>query len=274
MAAIEYAQSHGVILVAASGNDNGDVLYPAAFEPVLAVAATDNNDQRASFSNYGHQVDLAAPGTDIYSTWYRGNYIARSGTSMAAPHVSGVASLLWSQYPELTANEVITTLLVTAKDINLPGIDIYTGWGRVDAYHALAHLEPLPDVWVRKSAPSAANLGEVITYTINYGNLSNIEATNVRITDTLPAHANTQSSTNWLIDTIPPNSGPFTLTLPVTATYPGILLTNIVEISSNLPDAYPLDNKDSVVTVISAPIYFPIVFSSNPHLQTIKFHRK
>ncbi len=260
--AIDYARLQGSILVAATGNDSGEVLFPAAYEPVLAVGATDKNNQRASFSNYGQQVDLSAPGTDIYSTWYQGNYIYKSGTSMAAPHVSGVSAILWTQYPELNANEVVSTLLVTSKDIDLPGFDIYTGWGLVDAYHAIAHQQSLPDVWVKKSAPPQANPGDVITYTLTYGNLSDHKATGVYITDTLPLHVITDYQTNWFIDTLPPNSGPYTITLPVTVTEPSNILTNIVAISSDMTDAYPLDNIASVSTVIHRPIYFPIVFSS------------
>ncbi len=140
--AVAYARQHGVLVVAAAGNTGGAVLYPAACEYALAVAATDSQDARASFSNHGPEVDLAAPGVGIYSTWYRGNYFTKSGTSMAAPHVAGAAALIWSAYPQLSAAQVMYALTSTAQDVNggtllLPGWDEYLGWGRLDAGRAM-----------------------------------------------------------------------------------------------------------------------------------------
>jgi subtilisin family serine protease len=145
-AAVDYAYAKGVLVVAASGNDGGPVLYPAACERALAVAATDADDVRPSFSNYGPQVDLAAPGTTIYSTWpWREGYWAQSGTSMATPHVAGLAALIWSVYPELSVIETSETITSTARDVNensLPGWDEYLGWGRIDAGRALWMTTP------------------------------------------------------------------------------------------------------------------------------------
>ena len=161
--AVDYARVHGALVIAATGNSGGAVFYPAAYDPVLAVAATDPGDQRAYFSNYGPQVDLAAPGTDIFSTWCHTDVIAvtcegsyyfnKSGTSMAAPHVTGVAALVWSRWPELTADEVIARLLDTADDVGEVGPDPYTGWGRVNAYQAVTRIEPQPDLWIQVHAP-------------------------------------------------------------------------------------------------------------------------
>ncbi len=137
-AAIDYACTHGVLVVAATGNTGSAVLYPAAYEPVLAVAATDANDQVAGFSNRGPQVDVAAPGVDIYSTWpWVTGYFTKSGTSMAAPHVSGVAALLWSRWPGLSADRVAGYITRTVVDVDVPGWDVDTGWGRIDAYGAV-----------------------------------------------------------------------------------------------------------------------------------------
>ena len=136
--AVDYARSRGALVVAATGNTGGAVLYPAAYDPVLAVAATDASDQVAYFSNRGPQVDVAAPGVDIYSTWpWVTGYFTKSGTSMAAPHVSGVAALIWARWPGLSADMVAGDITRTALDVGAPGWDVDTGWGRVDAYRAV-----------------------------------------------------------------------------------------------------------------------------------------
>jgi subtilisin family serine protease len=136
--AVDYARARGALVVAAAGNDGGAVLHPAAYNPVLAVAATDQADQVAYFSNRGPQVDAAAPGVDIYSTWpWVTGYFTKSGTSMAAPHISGVAALIWSQYPLSSSLSVAYLITSTAVDIATPGWDEQAGWGRVDAYRAL-----------------------------------------------------------------------------------------------------------------------------------------
>jgi len=147
--AVDYATAHGVLIVAAVGNvaDDGydKVLYPAAYEDVLAVAATDQGDAHAGFSNHGPEVDVAAPGKDIYSTWYTYDYRFESGTSMAAPHVSGLAALIWSARPNLTVAQVTETITSTAVDVNTdtyPDWDEYVGWGRIDAGRALVDVIP------------------------------------------------------------------------------------------------------------------------------------
>ena len=94
-------------------------VYPASYSSpnIISVAATDHNDNLASFSNIGlSSVDLAAPGTSILSTYYLGNYITMSGTSMATPHVSGVAALVKAANPSLTSAQI--------KDIILSTVDV------------------------------------------------------------------------------------------------------------------------------------------------------
>ena len=142
--AVDYARGRGALVIAATGNTGSAVLYPAAYAPVLAVAATDSNDQSASFSNYGSQVDVAAPGVDIYSTWpWVTGYFTKSGTSMAAPQVAGVAALVWSLEPDDSADQVEHIIVETAVDVSSPGWDQFTGWGRIDAFKAVRCVRPL-----------------------------------------------------------------------------------------------------------------------------------
>ncbi|WP_234340205.1 S8 family peptidase [Gorillibacterium timonense] len=136
--AVKYAYNHDVVLVAASGNDNsGDPGYPAAYSEVLAVAATDNNRNKASFSNYGSYIDVAAPGVNIASTYTNNQYASLSGTSMASPHVAALAALIRSVNPKLTNKEVMDIMRNTAADIGDTGKDNYYGYGQIDVYRAL-----------------------------------------------------------------------------------------------------------------------------------------
>ena len=143
--AVKYAYDLGIVLVAGVGNDNGPVLYPAAYDGyVLAVAATDKSDQRARWSNYGPEVDVAAPGVDIYTTRWNDTYTTISGTSASAPFASGVAALILSQSPGLTPAQVMDRIKSTCDDVNpaYPGEDDYLGAGRINAYAALTAATP------------------------------------------------------------------------------------------------------------------------------------
>jgi subtilisin family serine protease len=136
-AAVGYAQSKGSLLVAAAGNGGAAVMYPAALAGVLAISASGNNDLPWSLSNRGPQVDVAAPGVDIFSLNAMGFYYQNTGTSMSAPQASGLAALIWSMRPELSALQVAQVITSTAHDIWSPGKDDLTGWGRIDAQSAL-----------------------------------------------------------------------------------------------------------------------------------------
>lgn len=136
--AIKYAYERDVVLVAASGNDNTERPgYPAAYPEVFAVAATNNNKEKASFSNYGDYIDVAAPGDSIASTYPGSQYAALSGTSMASPHVAALAGLIRSVNPELTNEEVMEIMRVTARDLGTEGKDKYFGYGEIDVDQAL-----------------------------------------------------------------------------------------------------------------------------------------
>jgi len=163
-AAVDYAYTHGCLVVAAAGNSGDNTLfYPAALNHVLAVAATDPWDARASYSSYGPYVGVSAPGgsgeeafnkdTGILSTYWdensfitdfmggpeAGEYAVSAGTSMAAALVSGAAQVLWARDLNLTADQVQDLLKTTALDIGPPGTDQETGAGRIDLLSALGN---------------------------------------------------------------------------------------------------------------------------------------
>ncbi len=141
--AVNYAYNHGVVVVAAAGNNNSESrTYPAAFDHVIAVAATDKNDKKAEFSNYGDWVDIAAPGVGIVSTYLtsKGEYASMSGTSMASPVVAGAAALVKSLHPNWTPDQVEQQLEDGADSIDAqnPNYAGKLGAGRVNAYNAVA----------------------------------------------------------------------------------------------------------------------------------------
>ena len=144
-AAVDYAWNRGVVVVAAAGNTGRNTYhYPAAHRNAIAVAATDANDNRAGFSTYGDFVDVAAPGSGIYSTLTSGGYGYMSGTSMAAPHVAGLAALLFSLNPRLTNAQVRALIETNVDDLGIVGWDAYFGSGRINARKSLAAAVPPP----------------------------------------------------------------------------------------------------------------------------------
>ncbi|HMA91728.1 MAG TPA: S8 family peptidase, partial [Polyangiaceae bacterium] len=146
-AAIDYAVARGVLLVASANNwSSEEYNYPAVYQDVLAVAATDPNDRRASLSNYGSWVDIAAPGQAVFSTFPPSSYMAVSGTSQAAPIVAGVAALVKSVHPGWTAEQVRAQLLASADDLDALNPDYVglLGAGRVNAARAVGAVIATP----------------------------------------------------------------------------------------------------------------------------------
>lgn len=136
--AIKYAYDRDVILISATGNDDTDEPgYPAAYPEVLAVAATNAYEQRALFSNFGHYVDVTAPGENIASTYPGNEYAAMSGTSMASPHAAALAAMIRSANPLLSNEDVMDIMRQSALDLGQPGRDIYYGYGQIDVAAAL-----------------------------------------------------------------------------------------------------------------------------------------
>ncbi|MEE8391201.1 MAG: S8 family peptidase [Anaerolineae bacterium] len=140
-AAADYAHANGVVLVAASGNHGGDVpnveMFPANCEHVLGIAATERDDSTAVYSNYGTHVSVAAPGSGIYSTLRGATYGYKQGTSMATPHVAGLAALLRARYPSYTPDEIASAILDNADDVGGTGWNPYSGCGRINAHNSL-----------------------------------------------------------------------------------------------------------------------------------------
>ena len=137
--AVNYAFSRGVVVVAAAGNTGNEMVhYPAAHPNAIAVASTTAQDVLSSFSTRGTWVDVAAPGSSIYSTVYGNGYRTMSGTSMATPHVAGLAALILSRNPTLTPTQVRDLIERTADDLGAAGRDIFYGAGRINAGSAVA----------------------------------------------------------------------------------------------------------------------------------------
>ncbi len=141
--AVTDAASADIIMVAAAGNDSTSTpAYPAALPEVIAVSALDASESPASWTNYGPHISLSAPGVDVYSA-LPGEYSwgTWSGTSFAAPIVTGAATLLKHRQPELTADEIVQSLQQSARtDLNSGTISPpqdYYGWGQVDALNAI-----------------------------------------------------------------------------------------------------------------------------------------
>ena len=141
---IASVRQKGLVPVAAAGNDgpNARPDYPAAYPEVIAVTATDADDQLLRVANHGSYVAVAAPGVDIFVAAPNGNYGFSTGTSIATAHVSGLAALLIDRDPKLTPDAVQAILMRTAKDLGPKGRDDEYGAGLVDAYEALLALAP------------------------------------------------------------------------------------------------------------------------------------
>ncbi len=172
--AVKYAYNSGVLVIAAAGNDaSRNKLYPAAYDEVIAVTATDLLDDPAIFTNFGQWVEVAAPGVRIYSTYWDNAYTYSSGTSMSTPHVSGVAALIWSQFPNMTRDWVRAQLRYAADDLGDPSFDNYYGYGRINARKAVEQAPLDHDLlifdWER---PQHVQPGDLVTFNstiLNFG---------------------------------------------------------------------------------------------------------
>lgn len=164
--AVTYAYNRNVLMAASSGNTgSASVLYPARYPEVMAVGASNMSNQPASFSNYGPEVDIAAPGEKIYSLWIGycpssstiDIYCIQSGTSMSAPHVSGLAAILFGYIN--SAASVRSIIESTALDIGPAGWDLYSGAGLIQMDAALALVVPATPTPTPTSPPVGSGGG-------------------------------------------------------------------------------------------------------------------
>jgi len=167
--ACDNAYNAGVVVVAAAGNEGysswgSNVCCPARYDSVIAVAAIDSSDNRAVFSSTGSEVELAAPGVSIYSTYYRNRYATLNGTSMATPHVTGVAALLIASgitdgnSDGRISDDVRLRLQETADDLGITGRDSLYGFGLVDADEAAIPTDSPPAVTITAPSDGATNV--------------------------------------------------------------------------------------------------------------------
>lgn len=169
--ACQTAVDAGVVVIAAAGNSGtGSISYPAAYSSVIAVGAVDANGKRASFSQYGTGLEVMAPGTNIYSTVPNNGYDSFNGTSMATPHVAGVAGLIRSANKSLTALEVRNIIKSTA--VNAGPANEY-GYGIVNAYEAVkaagGNVEPPAELSIKAGIATNKDIykrGESVTTTV------------------------------------------------------------------------------------------------------------
>ncbi|MFG2151155.1 type VII secretion-associated serine protease mycosin [[Kitasatospora] papulosa] len=169
--AVDAALDKEIVIVASAGNDGlgGNVkeTYPASYDGVLAVAASDRNNERAAFSQSGEFVGVAAPGVDMISTVPGGGHCADNGTSFSAPYVAGVAALIKAKHEDWTQEQIVAQIEQTAER-SIAGHDRLVGWGVVDPVRALTEDDkpiekPVAHEGMSKGeapVPAALHLGE------------------------------------------------------------------------------------------------------------------
>jgi subtilisin family serine protease len=240
----------GTMVVAAAGNnDNSTLFYPASFANVLSVSATTNDDVKASFSSFGSAVDVSAPGSFIASTYRNNTYYAMSGTSMATPHVAGLAALIRSLHPEFTPREVETAIKATALDLGNAGWDKYFGHGRIQPPLALAWLPPdttAPVATLAGPTPGKDDVPETVHPRVAFDEpVTGVDETSVRISTAagiwLDAAVTYDAAT--LAATIEP-----AVTLASNTTYRVVVGGGIEDLAGNLivQDAWAFTTGDTI----------------------------
>jgi thermitase len=263
-AAFNYAVSHGVLMAVAAGNDyQYGVNCPAAYDQVMAVGSTTSSDTRSSFSNYGPRLDIAAPGSSIYSTVRFGGYGYKDGTSMATPHVAGLAALLWSFAPSLTHSQVRDLIQNNADDLGAAGWDQYFGYGRINAYNTLDSIN------LQATSPVVAMIdddGDLVTGTIEISSMNpNVISWTAEISPTV-AWLEFSSATSG---TISASSSPVWVTLVgTTSTITYGTHTTTVVITGTMASGTDTIKTSEARLIYSHEIfqyYFPIMFKDEAY---------
>lgn len=163
--AINYSYSNGSILVASSGNSGTNTaIYPCAYSNVICVAAINEDNSSAGYSNYGSWVPVSAPGTNVVSTYFDNGYATQSGTSMATPYVSGSIGLIKTLFPSKNQSEIKTALNTTGTSVNFNGVTI----PRINIYEALLSLDSFaPNVSLVTPPHLNLNRSQNITFVCN-----------------------------------------------------------------------------------------------------------
>ncbi len=286
----------GSTLVFAAGNENASVVpFPASRNSyVIAVGASNwcdarkvpvqddcNNDDPSWGSNYGSALDLVAPGEAIYTACNgnrctNGQYTYLSGTSMAAPLVSGAVGLLYSLNPNLTPDKVQQALQNGAEDLGAPGKDNETGYGRLNSFRAIASLYNLK--LTLTSDKSLALPGEILNYTLSYANLGSTAMGSTVLNVTLPAHTTYVSSTPAFssaggsayrlnLGTLAANAtGTATFRVRVQPSAAGQPIVLNASIAGAFPELSTRDNSASITSLgVKSRFYLPLIeFKSSP----------
>lgn len=217
----------GCLVVAAAGNENTSApLYPASYDYVLSVGATDATDKRASFSNYGPTLDLVAPGVNIYTTQYNNQYGFTDGTSFSSPITAGAAALVWAVHPEYTPQQVGEQLRITADasiySVNTAGFQNKLGKGRLDVHKAVTTSSPsvrASNYQLVNNQGGSAQPGDDALLTFDFTNY--LQATTAALTVTISTTSTAISLTQNQIspgaigsgETIRNSQSPFTFTI-------------------------------------------------------------
>jgi thermitase len=170
--AAQYLRDKGGVVVVAAGNSGG-LESIKAHDSMLTISATDSSDVRASFSSYGEYVDLAAPGVSIYTTTKGGGFANGSGTSFSSPVVAGAAALVMAANSKLGPADIDKVLKSTAVDLGAAGFDPYYGYGRIDAYKAVAAAKGATATdtqapTIKITSPTGGSVSGVVPVEVSY----------------------------------------------------------------------------------------------------------
>lgn len=227
-AAVKYADDHNVAVAASVGNsalEGNPVLYPGAYDTVVGTGAIDSGRARASFSEYGPQVDIAAPGVGIVMAAPGEKYVLGSGTSQASPHVAAAMALAKAYQPSATPAQIRDAIATSATDLGTPGRDDQFGAGLLDAAGVLKALGANPGTPAPSTAPAVLPVVSAITPvsgTADGGTVVKISGTGFANIDTVrfgdtPATSFTVLSTMALTAVAPPGAGAQPITVTTSA---------------------------------------------------------